>query len=79
MNDLPWWLVLIGLEFPALMAMLDCLNRGPDHFEGGAPDRRAWIGWLAIAIVTVPILVGYGIVIGYYYVVVRRNSPASPS
>lgn len=79
MSDLPWWLILIGLEFPAAMALLDCINRGPDHFEGGAPDRRAWIGWLVVAIVTVPILVGYGIVIGYYYVVVRRNSPASPS
>jgi hypothetical protein len=26
----------------------------------------------------VPILLGYGIVIGYYYAVVRRNSPSNP-
>ena len=79
MSDLPWWLVLIGLEFPVLMALLDCINRPADHFEGGATDRRSWLGWIAIAVVTAPILVGYGIVIGYYFVVVRRNSPASPS
>lgn len=78
MSDMPWWIVLIGLEFPAVMAMLDCVNRNPDDFLGGAPDRRSWIGWLVVAIVTVPILVGYGIVIGYYFAVVRRNSPTTP-
>jgi hypothetical protein len=76
--DLPWWLVLIGLEFPAIMALLDCVNRSPDHFEGGARDRRAWIGWLVVAVLTVPVLIGYGILVGYYFVVIRRNSPASP-
>jgi hypothetical protein len=25
--------------------------------------------------VTVPILLGYGILIGYYYAVIRRNTP----
>ena len=29
-------------------------------------------------VVTVPVLLGYGIVLGYYFAVVRRNSPASP-
>ena len=77
--DLPWYIVLIGLEFPALMALLDCFNRPPDHFEGGAPDRRSWLGWLVVAVITVPVLVGYGILVGYYFVVIRRNSPASRS
>ena len=79
MSDMPFWLVLIGLEFPAVMVMLDCVNRNVDDFEGGAADRRSWLGWLAVAIVTVPILVGYGIIIGYYFAVIRRNSPTTPS
>jgi hypothetical protein len=76
--DLPWPIILLGLEFPALMALLDCWFRPDDHFIGGASDQRAWKGWLAVAILTVPILLGYGIVIGYYYAVVRRNSPSGP-
>jgi hypothetical protein len=76
--DVPWWLILLGLEFPALMALLDCYNRGPDHFAGGEPDRQSWLRWLVVGIITVPLLVGNGIVIGYYYSVIKRNSPASP-
>lgn len=75
--NIPWPLVLLGLEFPAIMALLDCWFRPDDHFEGGAADRRAWKGWLIVAVITVPILVGYGLLIGYYYAVVRRNSPSS--
>jgi hypothetical protein len=75
---LPWPLLLLGLEFPAIMAMLDCTQRPAEHFAGGAADRSAWVKWLVVALLTVPILVGYGIVIGYYYSVVRRNSPGSP-
>jgi hypothetical protein len=77
MSDIPWWLVLLGLEFPVLMALLDCSNRPAEHFEGGAGDRRSWLGWLGVAVLTVPVLIGYGILIGYYFAVVRRNSPAS--
>jgi hypothetical protein len=73
--DLPLPLLLLGLEFPAIMAMLDCTFRPPEQFLGGAPDRRSWLGWLAVSIVTVPILLGYGILIGYYYAVIRRNTP----
>ena len=75
--DVPWPLVVIGLEFPVLLAILDCFNRPIDHFAQGASDRRGWLGWLVVAVVTVPVLVGYGILIGYYYAVVRRNTPAS--
>ena len=83
MNDyglanIPWPLILLGLEFPALMALLDCWFRPPDQFLGGTADQRAWKGWLIVAVLTVPILLGYGIVIGYYYAVVRRNSPSNP-
>ena len=74
----PFWLVLIGIEFPAMVAMLDCVHRPPDHFAGGAEDRRAWIKWLVVAIVLMPVLVGYGKILGYYYVVIRRNMPGSP-
>lgn len=74
----PLWLVLIGLEFPAIIAMLDCLQRPADHFEQGAEDRTAWIRWLAVAIVLVPVLLGYGILLGYYFVVIRRNMPGGP-
>ena len=74
----PLWLVLLGLEFPAIVAMLDCVQRPGDHFEGGDPDRVAWIRWLVVAMVLVPVLLGYGILLGYYYVVIRRNMPGSP-
>jgi hypothetical protein len=73
----PLWLVLIGLEFPVVMALLDCWQRPADHFLEGAEDRRAWLRWLVVAVLTVPILLGYGIVLGYYFSVVRRNSPAA--
>jgi hypothetical protein len=73
----PLWLVVIGLEFPVIMALLDCWQRPPDHFLQGAEDRVAWLRWLAVAVITVPVLLGYGIVLGYYFAVVRRNSPAA--
>ena len=73
----PLPLVLLGLEFPVLMALLDCWQRPPEHFAEGVEDRQAWIRWLLVAVVTVPVLLGYGIVLGYYFAVVRRNSPAA--
>jgi hypothetical protein len=75
----PLPLVLLGLEFPVLMALLDCWQRPPEHFKDGAEDRTAWLRWLLVAVVTVPILLGFGIVLGYYFAVVRRNSPAARS
>lgn len=75
----PWPLVLLLLEFPVLMAVLDCWQRPAEHFAEGADDRRAWLRWLAVAVVTAPVLLGFGIVLGYYHSVVRRNSPASRS
>lgn len=74
----PWWQLIPMLEFPVLMALLDCWQRPPEHFAEGAEDRRAWLRWLLVAVVTVPVLLGYGIILGYFYAVVRRNSPASP-
>ncbi len=76
MSNVPWPLILLGLEFPAITGLIDCWFRPPDHFAGGADDQRAWRSWLIVAIVTVPMLIGYGILIGYYYAVVRRNSPS---
>ena len=76
--NLPWPLVLLGLELPAIVALLDCAQRPPEHFAGGVPDRSAWTKWLVVAVLTVPILLGYGIVMGYYHAVVRKNAPGSP-
>lgn len=73
--SLPLFLVLI--EFPVVTALLDCWQRPPDHFLEGEDDRKAWLRWLVLAVITAPILIGFGIVLGYYYAVVRRNSPAS--
>jgi hypothetical protein len=72
-----WLLLLVGLEFPAVLAFVDCMHRDEDHFAGGAADRRAWLRWLVVALATAWCLVGNGIILGYYYTVVRRNSPAS--
>ena len=70
-------LLLAGLTLPAVVSLLDCINRPDDHFLGGAEDRRSWIRWLAVAVPTSIILVGNGIVLAYYYNVVKRNSAAS--
>jgi hypothetical protein len=75
----PLPLLLLMVEFPVLMALLDCWQRPPEHFAEGAPDRQAWLRWLLVAVVTVPILLGYGIVLGYYFAVIRRNNPAARS
>ncbi len=75
----PLPILLLLLEFPVVMALLDCRNRPADHFAEGEADRKAWTRWLIVAVLTVPILIGFGIVLGYYYAVVRRNSPASRS
>lgn len=78
-STVPWWVVIVGLELPAVLALVDCLARPPHQFVAGEEDRAAWIKWLVVAIVTVPILVGFLILIGYYHVVIRRNSPFNRS
>lgn len=72
-----WLLLIAGLEFPVVMALLDAWNRDESHFLGGEPDKRAWVRWLWVAVLTVPILVGFGIVLGYHETVVKRNRAAS--
>ena len=68
------WVVLgLGLSVPGVMAFLDAFNREPDEFAGGADDRRAWVRWLAIAAPLCLVGIGYGIVLGYYYGVIRRR------
>ena len=76
--DVPIWLALLSMEFPALLGLLDCAQRPDYHFEGGQEDKRAWVKWLIVAVVLVPIMVGYFILCGYYFVVIRRNAPGGP-
>jgi hypothetical protein len=73
---MPWPLLLLGLEFPAILALVDCFNREPDAFKGGAADRRSWLRWLIVAVLTAWLVVGNAIILGYYHVVVRGNSMA---
>ena len=70
-------LVLLALEFPAIMALLDCWNRSPDEFPEGEADRRSWLLWLLVGAATAWLLVGNGIVLAYYFVVIKRGSPAT--
>jgi hypothetical protein len=74
-SDVPWWVLLVGLEFPAVLALVDCWNRPPEHFDGEEDGQRAWRWWLVVAVLTVPVLVGYLLLVGYYQSVVRRQSP----
>ena len=70
------WIVLAqGLTFPGALSLLDCVNREAQDFEGGAADRSGRLKWLALAVPLCAVGVGYGIVLGYDYGVVRRNSP----
>lgn len=71
-------LLILALETPALLALLDCHNRNPDDFADGAADRRSWLGWLVVGVLTAWALVGNGIVLAYYYAVIRRNTPMRP-
>lgn len=68
-------LVVLALEAPAVVALLDCWNREPGEFTGGAEDRRGWLVWLWVAVATSWLLVGYVVVLGYYYGVVKRRTP----
>lgn len=70
-----WAILLLGLEFPALLALLDCANRPPEHFAHGEEDKRAWVRWLLLGVGGAWMLWGNGIVLGYYYGVVKRNTP----
>ena len=69
-----WIILLVGLDSIAILALLDCRSRDEDHFVGGVEDKKAWIKWLWVAVATAWFGVGYGIVLGYYYAVIRRNS-----
>jgi hypothetical protein len=73
-----WLFLLLGLEFPAILSLVDCYNRTPDHFAGGEADRRSWIRWLWVGALTAWALIGNGVILGYYYSVVRRNSMTRP-
>jgi len=75
LTSVPWWVILVGLEFPAVLALVDCWNRPEEHFPGGEADQRGWRWWLVVAVVTVPVLIGYLLLIAYYQTIVRRNSP----
>ena len=69
-------IALLVLESISILALLDCYGRDPEEFNGGSDDRRAWLWWLVVAVGTSWFLLGNGIVLGYYFVVIRRN-PAS--
>jgi len=69
-----WVILLVGLSSIAILSLIDCTNRSEDQFAGGAADKQAWIRWLWIAVATAWIGVGNGIVLGYFYAVVKRNT-----
>ncbi|MEY2418727.1 MAG: hypothetical protein QOG90_1407 [Actinomycetota bacterium] len=68
-----WVLLLFGMEFPGIVALTDCYQRSPVRFAGGARDRAAWLKWLVVALFLMPIGVGYGILLGYHWNVVKRQ------
>jgi len=73
-----WLILIVGLELPATLSLVDCINRSDEEFAGGAADRRGWLRWLVVALPTSLVGIGYGIVLGYYWAVVKRNSPVRP-
>jgi hypothetical protein len=73
-----WLILIVGLEFPATLSLVDCINRSDEEFAGGTADRKGWLRWLVVAVLTSVVGIGYGIVLGYYWAVVKRNNPARP-
>ncbi len=71
---MPLIFALLVLEAIPLLALVDCFGREDAEFPGGADDRRAWVLWLCVGVATAWFLVGNGIVLGYYYAIVRRNT-----
>lgn len=67
-------LLLFGLEFPGIVALLDCYQRPAEKFSGGEGDRSAWFKWLVVALFLMPIGVGYGILLGYHWNVIKRRA-----
>lgn len=74
LTSIPLPILLVGLELPAVLALVDCTGRSDDDFADGAEGKRAWRRWLVVAAITVPVLVGYLVIAGYYQSVVRRTS-----
>ena len=68
-------ILIAGLLFPSILALVDCIQRDDEEFVGGGADRQAWIRWLAIGVPLCLVLVGYGILLGYYWGVVKRAGP----
>jgi hypothetical protein len=68
-----WALLIFGMEFPGIVALTDCYQRSPMKFAGGARDRAAWLKWLIVALFLMPIGVGYGILLGYHWNVIKRQ------
>jgi hypothetical protein len=69
-----WVLLILGMEFPGIVALLDCYQRDPSKFAGEERDRAAWLKWLIVALFLMPIGVGYGILLGYHWNVIKRSS-----
>jgi len=66
-------LFVLALETPAVVALLDCVNREPAEFPGGAQDQREWRRWLILGVLTAWFLVGNAVVLAYYFVVVKGS------
>jgi hypothetical protein len=64
---------LLVLESISILALVDCIQREPEQFAGGREDKRGWTRWLIVAVATAWFLLGNGIVLGYYFSVIRRN------
>ncbi|HVV35228.1 MAG TPA: hypothetical protein VHC63_01410 [Acidimicrobiales bacterium] len=73
-----WVLLVFGMEFPGIVALTDCYQRAPERFAGGERDKGAWFRWLVVALFLMPIGVGYGILLGYHWNVIKRQPFADP-
>ena len=66
--------LFLVLESVSILALIDCWQRPPTDFAGGVEDRKGWLRWLWVAVATSWFLVGNGIVLGYYFAVIRRST-----
>ncbi len=75
---MPWIIVLLVLEIPVAIALVDWSRRSPEAFLGGAAGKAKWRRRLLLGLATGWLGVGNAVVIWYVMMVVRAKTDGEP-